>query len=816
MRNLSSFSFFLFFLILNFSPFSIHSQEQIDFSKLGNEQTKIAAKPSQIMSIKPAAKLESIADLPQNGWDVSLAYLGFKHGSDVPKDQLDSLKRRKTLKKVLDSNAQLNPETENSNALVVDPVVQIDFKGNAHNGLTPPDNHIAISDEGNIVSVVNSSVAFADEGGVISQSSFSDFFSVLGLTGIYFDPRVQYDPVEDKFVMVVLNGNTPSNTNIVIAFSTTSDPADSWWFYVFDGDPGNTNAWFDFPSMGLSNSELYISGNLFDQNDVFTSALIYQIEKSNGFTGGTIDFITWQNVTDDFGVLDFTVTPISYGFDGSLTPGIFFVSSDAGGGDDVMLYWTTNTIDENPSLVVNAIPVDAYSVAGDGQQLGTAQLISTNDCRTLSGFYSDDIVHYVHNTSSNGFSRIYYGRIEVSTLTATNAPPLGLNGFEYAFPSVAPFATSTTDPTVLIGFLRTGATIYPEFRVATCDQNFEWSPSQIVREGDDFVDFLTSNTERWGDYSGITKRHDTGVVELWVSGCYGENADNGFSDVLGTWIAKIGTSSVQLPPNADFVADQTTIVEGDQVTFADLSQNNPTSWSWSFQGGDPGTSTQQNPVVQYDVAGVYNVSLTATNAAGSNMETKNSYITVNEVVIAPVADFSANETDILEGDIVQFSDLSVNDPTSWNWSFPGGTPSSSTVQNPSIIYNTPGVYNVSLQVSNQAGNDTEVKTGYIMVDEIIAVEDVQGLFNSFQVYPNPTQVGKQVFVDFELKQKMELDFYLVDASGKPVKHLLFHRTKQGDNRLSFNTALLSSGTYFLIIKDNTQKALRNAKIIITD
>jgi PKD repeat protein len=84
-----------------------------------------------------------------------------------------------------------------------------------------------------------------------------------------------------------------------------------------------------------------------------------------------------------------------------------------------------------------------------------------------------------------------------------------------------------------------------------------------------------------------------------------------------------------IPPVADFVGSPTTIYQGDTVNFTDLSTNTPTSWSWSFAGGTPATSTTQNPSVVYNTAGVYAVDLTATNAGGSDSELKPNYITVN-------------------------------------------------------------------------------------------------------------------------------------------------------------------------------------------
>ena len=168
------------------------------------------------------------------------------------------------------------------------------------------------------------------------------------------------------------------------------------------------------------------------------------------------------------------------------------------------------------------------------------------------------------------------------------------------------------------------------------------------------------------------------------------------------------------PPIADFTATPTTVYVGETVSFTDMSTNNPTSWNWSFSGGTPTSSTTQNPQVVYNSPGTYNVSLTVSNAFGTDTKTKIKYITVLDLPV-PVADFTATPTTVYAGETVNFTDLSTNNPTSWNWSFSGGTPTSSTTQNPQIVYNSPGTYNVSLTVSNAFGTDTKTKTDYIHV-----------------------------------------------------------------------------------------------------
>lgn len=78
------------------------------------------------------------------------------------------------------------------------------------------------------------------------------------------------------------------------------------------------------------------------------------------------------------------------------------------------------------------------------------------------------------------------------------------------------------------------------------------------------------------------------------------------------------------------------------------------------------------------------------------------------------ADFEANQTQVCTGNGVDYTDLSGGAPTAWEWTFEGGTPSTSTVQNPSgILYDAAGTYSVSLTITKEGNTSTETKSGYI-------------------------------------------------------------------------------------------------------
>lgn len=119
----------------------------------------------------------------------------------------------------------------------------------------------------------------------------------------------------------------------------------------------------------------------------------------------------------------------------------------------------------------------------------------------------------------------------------------------------------------------------------------------------------------------------------------------------------------------------------------------------------PGQVTRMRNALTSSTAGRSNVwkaaNLTAVGGTG--------------VLTLCAAEFSSDKTTVCPGDVVQFSDETYNLATGWTWTFDGGTPASSTSQNPSVTYSTPGVYQVKLVATDGSTNDTETKSTYITV-----------------------------------------------------------------------------------------------------
>jgi PKD repeat protein len=150
-------------------------------------------------------------------------------------------------------------------------------------------------------------------------------------------------------------------------------------------------------------------------------------------------------------------------------------------------------------------------------------------------------------------------------------------------------------------------------------------------------------------------------------------------------------------PAANFTSSPSAICPNTVVTFTNTSTNSPTSYSWVFQNGTPATSSVANPTCTWTTAGTYNVTLTATNASGSNS-------TVKQIIVSqtPIPNFTNTATNLQ----VNFSNTSTN-ATTYSWAF--GTGATSTQTNPSYTYPSAGTYSVTLTATGACGTQSIVK-----------------------------------------------------------------------------------------------------------
>ncbi len=150
--------------------------------------------------------------------------------------------------------------------------------------------------------------------------------------------------------------------------------------------------------------------------------------------------------------------------------------------------------------------------------------------------------------------------------------------------------------------------------------------------------------------------------------------------------------------------------------------NDPNNWSsWAFDAVDNyenymDYSYCSKMFTPNQVTRMRNAMTSATSGRNNLITAANHLATgINSPLTLCKADFSANKVTACIGETIDFSDLSFNAATGWAWTFTGGTPASSTLQNPSVTYSTPGVYTVTLNSTDGGSSDGETKTGYITI-----------------------------------------------------------------------------------------------------
>jgi photosystem II stability/assembly factor-like uncharacterized protein len=190
----------------------------------------------------------------------------------------------------------------------------------------------------------------------------------------------------------------------------------------------------------------------------------------------------------------------------------------------------------------------------------------------------------------------------------------------------------------------------------------------------------------------------------------------------------------------------------------------------------------------------------------------------------PMANISADKNNVnCLSPIVKFMDYSVVSNggigASYQWSFPGGTPSVSAVENPTVSYygSPSGNYNVSLTVTDQYGTSSKTFTNFIsytIVPPCPAVGTTGLLANidekeTVNVYPNP--FNNVVTIDWQKEEEEPISFVLTDALGKIIATHKLDDKKIGVAKsfiFDLRNYQLANGVYFLKINTSTHTAIK--------
>tara|TARA_R110001592_G_scaffold234658_2_gene492307 strand:- start:32540 stop:37297 length:4758 start_codon:yes stop_codon:yes gene_type:complete len=221
-------------------------------------------------------------------------------------------------------------------------------------------------------------------------------------------------------------------------------------------------------------------------------------------------------------------------------------------------------------------------------------------------------------------------------------------------------------------------------------------------------DGLISPPLNFSNYSSISLDFDYAYARY--SSAYRDSMAIYISTDCGTTYQRIASYSSDAGVNFATVADQT----------SSFSPSSASDWC----GNSIITNCPTINLNSYAGQSEVRIKFEAINGYGNNLYLDNINVSGIQSSNIPLADFSANDSNVCAGSTVNFSDLSTNSPTTWAWTispagytYTGGTNSSS--QNPQVQFNNAGSYTISLNASNSFGSTNTTKTAFIQVDATI-------------------------------------------------------------------------------------------------
>jgi len=421
------------------------------------------------------------------------------------------------------------------------PEILASFSGNNIITGTPLDNHLAVNTTEQVVSTINTHMLVTNNVGFwLGSYKLENFFQSLGGSDIFFDPRIIYDPQQDRFILVLIQGSDCADSHIVLAFSQTNNPKGAWNLYSLDGCLNDDGTFADFPMIAITDTEFFLTYNEVNADSSwqtgFSGTQIHQINKMNGYNGETLNRKVWKDITYN-GRLLRNICPVRNA-DETLPSSMYFLSDrnfDLTNDTVFLLHLTGHQDDPNATIDISYRVIDhPYGVPPYAIQ--PKDTLDTNDARILDGFSVDGRIQWVCNTMdfNSGRSAVFHGMLTIDDPSLTAIGNVISHPTDYlGYPGLAWTGSQPGEQDAIIVVSHCSPTRNPGGSAFYSDGLGEYSEFVSIVEGQRAVDMLSGSIERWGDYIGIQRLyHQPGSV--WISCSYAR-----FNFSNEAWIAKL-------------------------------------------------------------------------------------------------------------------------------------------------------------------------------------------------------------------------------------------------------------------------------------
>ncbi len=573
-------------------------------------------------------------------------------------------------------------------------------------GVAPPDTDGDVGPD-HYFQMVNSSFGIWDKQGNLLYGPADNITLWDGFIGPWSstndgDPIIVYDEYADRWIATQFS--LPYHPSApyyeLVAVSKTGDPLGEWHRYAFEFDHMP-----DYPKFGVWHDGYYMSTHKFS-NGGWAGAGMSIMEREAMLIGDPdARMVVFHVGSGHYGVLPADA-------DGAVPPPAGTPNYLLDVGDNKLKMWEV-TIDWDNTLnstlsSIGSLSTQPFTNQGLSiSQPGTNQKLDALQNMTMYRLqyrnFEDYEVLLTNHTVAGGGGKAGIRWYELRNdgngweiyQQGTYSPATGENRW------MASIAMNQNGD-IALGYSVSSTSTYPTIRVTGQSSGAPMGLGVMDIEETVLKEGSSSQTgvNRWGDYSAMTV-DPSDAQTFWYTTEY---STGGWA-----WETQISAFGFTQVPQVDFEADELLIPVGETINFTDLTTGIPTEWEWTFEGGTPSTSSDQNPMdILYDTEGTFKVTLSATNYLGSDTLDKEAYITTSTTIL-PEVYFDNDKSQICVGDTVYFTDQSLYSPNQWLWSFEpndisyvGGT--DETSQNPMVVFNTSGSYSASVTVWNLNGS----------------------------------------------------------------------------------------------------------------
>ncbi|MCI0406772.1 MAG: hypothetical protein L0209_12045, partial [candidate division Zixibacteria bacterium] len=430
-----------------------------------------------------------------------------EHPYEVPTEVFNEIKRRHVAPgdngaRVVRVGSLLN----GTQAPTVAPPLETSFAGLFASNLAPPDPCMAVGPNHIVLSVNTRFNIYNKNGATQSANSYATFFSNVNALPSVFDPKVVYDHLAGRWIVVILAVGTNASSYLIAA-SDDDDPRGTWYKYSspahIDGATPTTHG-ADYPGIGFDDEAVYITSNQF--SNFLTGSFMYskiRIFKKSELYSNAAPPLTYTDITrmtdPSNGEFTFTIKPI---IPHSPVNGTFLVNTQGSTGDNIELWRITNPLTAPALAHVASIPIGSYSAPPDAVQPFSVALVNTNSSTIQSEVqYRNGRLYFAfpqaHNFGDTTVSAVRYLEMDTTGTLQQNII-YGADGEEHFFPAPWPLASGN----VAMVFSHSSASSYPSARYVG---NFPNDLSAgVLKSGDStyFCNFCGARN-RWGDYAGI-------------------------------------------------------------------------------------------------------------------------------------------------------------------------------------------------------------------------------------------------------------------------------------------------------------------------